>query len=142
MKPYCKLYPEAANPNISSGRLEIYIKQWLINDSELAKVAPKYLTNELSYHPQSWNPLNRLTAAFAHASWDHDFFWFIVFIKRFSISAWFFVAFFVGWDIFYLFNDEGSSNINFAVHVGGAIVGYLLGLILFSRQKQEVGTYN
>jgi membrane associated rhomboid family serine protease len=179
-----------------------------------ANVAPKYLTNELSYHPESWKLSNMLTAAFAHASWDHVifnlifffafaatveailgylyfpisiaaiailshifysvtmlgiaeppptvgisgvvsgvmamfvyflphtkircFFWLIVFMKRFNVSAWLFVAFFVGWDIYYLFNDDGSSNINFAAHVGGAIVGYLLGLILFRRQKQEV----
>ncbi|MCG8489703.1 MAG: rhomboid family intramembrane serine protease [Chromatiales bacterium] len=192
-----------------------YIDKVLRDNYDLfARAAPKYLTNELSYHPESWNPVNMLTAAFAHASWDHVilnlifffafaatveailgylyfpiaivaiavlshvfysvamlgvvdppptvgisgvvsgvmalfvyflprtkircFFWFIVFFKRFSISAWFFVAFFVGWDIFYLFNDEGSSNINFAAHVGGAMVGYLLGLILFRRQKREV----
>jgi membrane associated rhomboid family serine protease len=184
------------------------------NYAGFARSAPTYLTNELSYHPESWNLLNMLTAAFAHASWDHVilnllfffvfaatveailgylyfpitiaviailshvfysvvmlgvvdppptvgisgvvsgvmamfvyflpqarircFLWFIIIFKRFSISAWLFVAFFVGWDLFYLFNDDTSSNINFAAHVGGAIVGYLLGLILFRRQKQEV----
>lgn len=66
------------------------------------------------------------------------FFWFFIIIKRFSVSAWLFVAIFIGWDVYYLFNDEGSSNINFAAHVGGAIAGYLLGLILFRRQKQEI----
>ncbi|MCG7984193.1 MAG: rhomboid family intramembrane serine protease [Candidatus Thiodiazotropha lotti] len=192
-----------------------YLDKVLRENYELfARAAPEYLTYELSYHPQSWNPLTMLTAAFAHASWDHVlfnlifffafaatveailgylffpvaittiavlshvfysvvmlgvvdppptvglsgvvsgvmamfvyflphtkircFFWFIIFIKRFNVSAWLFVAFFIGWDIFYLFNDEDSSNINFAAHVGGAMVGYLLGLILFRRQKREV----
>jgi membrane associated rhomboid family serine protease len=184
------------------------------NYTGFERVAPKYLTEELSYHPESWRLLNMLTAAFAHASWDHVifnlifffafaatveailgylyfplaiaviaifshvfysvvmvgivdppptvglsgvvsgimamfvyflpqakircFFWFIVFFKRFSISAWLFVVFFVGWDIYYLFNDDGASNVNFAAHVGGAIIGYMLGLILFRKQKREV----
>jgi membrane associated rhomboid family serine protease len=184
------------------------------NYTEFEAVAPKYLAHELSYQPESWNPVNMLTAAFAHGSWDHVignliflfafaatveailgylyfpisiiaiavlshvfysismlgvadppatigisgvvsgvmamfvfflphakircFFWFFVFIRRFSISAWLFVAFFVGWDIFYLFTDDGASNINFAAHVGGAIAGYLLGLLLFRKQRREV----
>ncbi len=184
------------------------------NYTEFEMAAPKYLSNTLSYKPESWNPINMITAAFAHGSWDHVignliflfafaatveailgyfyfpitiaaiavlshlfysvsmlgvtdppptiglsgvvsgimamfvfflpqakircFFWFFVIVRRFSISAWLFVAFFVGWDIFYLFNDEGASNINFAAHVGGAMAGYLLGLILFRRQKREL----
>jgi len=184
------------------------------NYSEFEIFAPKYLSNRLSYKPKSWNPINMITAAFAHGSWDHVignliflfafaatveaiigylffpivittiallshvfysitvlgvseppptlglsgvvsgimamfvfflpqakircFFWFLVIVKRFSVSAWLFVAFFMGWDIYYLFTDEGSSNINFAAHVGGAITGYLLGLILFRKQKHEI----
>jgi membrane associated rhomboid family serine protease len=206
--------PLAGFSRIDSNRYVAEILQ--DNYAEFEKVAPKYLANELSYRPESWNPINMLTAAFAHGSWDHVignllflfafaatveailgylyfpvsiaaiallshvfysvsmlgvadppptiglsgvvsgimamfvfflpqakircFFWFFVFIRRFSISAWLFVAFFVGWDIFYLFNNEGSSNVNFAAHVGGAIAGYLLGLLLFRRQKQEVQT--
>lgn len=184
------------------------------NYTEFEIVAPKYLSNRLSYKPKSWDLTGMLTAAFAHGSWDHVignliflfafaatveailgyiyfpiviaaiailshvfysitmlgvseppptlglsgvvsgimamfvfflpqakihcFFWFFIIIKRFCISAWVFVAFFVGWDIYYLFTDEGSSNINFAAHVGGAMAGYLLGLILFRKQKQEI----
>lgn len=66
------------------------------------------------------------------------FFWFFVIVRRFSISAWVFVAFFVGWDVYYLFTDGGTSRINFAAHVGGAIAGYLLGLLLFRKKKQAI----
>lgn len=66
------------------------------------------------------------------------FFWFFIIVKRFSISAWLFVGFFVAWDAYYLLTDNGSSNINFAAHVGGALTGYLLGLMLFRKRKQEI----
>ncbi len=184
------------------------------NYTDFEIVAPKYLTNKLAYYPKSWNPINMITAAFAHGSWSHVignliflfafavtveailgylyfpitiaaialfshifysitmltvteppptiglsgvvsgimamfvfflpqakircFFWFFFIIRRFSVSAWLFVAFFVGWDIYYLFTDDGSSRINFAAHVGGAVTGYLLGLLIFRKHKQDI----
>lgn len=194
-----------------------YLEQ-IIHDNytDFELVAPKYLSNELAYHPKSWDPINMITAAFAHGSWNHVIgnliflfafavtveailgyllfpvtiatiallshifysvsmlgvseppptlglsgvvsgimamfvfflpqakirclFWFFVIIRRFSITAWLFVAFFIGWDIYYLFTDDGTSRINFAAHVGGAIAGYLLGLILFRNKKQAIYT--
>jgi membrane associated rhomboid family serine protease len=184
------------------------------NYTDFEIIAPKFLSNKLAYAPESWNPINMITAAFAHGSWDHVvgnliflfafavtveailgylyfpitiaaiallshifysvtmltvteppptlglsgvvsgimamfvfflpntrircFFWFFIIVKRFSVSAWLFVAFFVGWDIYYLFTDDGSSKINFAAHVGGAVAGYLLGLLLFHKQKRDI----
>jgi len=41
------------------------------NYAEFEQKAPPYLTNTLSYKPQSWDPLHMITAAVAHGSWDH-----------------------------------------------------------------------
>ncbi|MEM7281214.1 MAG: rhomboid family intramembrane serine protease [Pseudomonadota bacterium] len=38
-----------------------------------SRLAPDYLTKTLWYDPISWNPLNMITAVFAHADWLHLF---------------------------------------------------------------------
>ncbi len=37
------------------------------------RLAPDYLTKSLWYDPASWNPVNMVTAVFAHADWIHLF---------------------------------------------------------------------
>ena len=37
------------------------------------RLAPDYLTKSLWYDPSTWNPLNMVTAVFAHADWLHLF---------------------------------------------------------------------
>lgn len=66
------------------------------------------------------------------------FVWVLVFFRRFGIPAWLFVGFFVGWDIYYLFSNENNSNINFAAHIGGAVFGYMLGIVLFQKRRDEI----
>jgi len=57
------------------------------------------------------------------------------------VPAWLFVAFFTGWDVYYLLSSDNSSNINFAAHVGGALGGYLLGVLLFRQRKRDIQPY-
>ena len=68
------------------------------------------------------------------------FFWFIVLFKRFLIPAWLLAAWYIGWDGYYLFTDTdtGTANINFASHVGGALLGVLIGIIFFNQRRKEL----
>lgn len=68
----------------------------------------------------------------------HCFFWIFVFIRRFSLPIWVFALWFVGWDIFNLFNADEKSGINFVAHVSGAGLGYLTGMLLFRQRREEV----
>jgi len=61
-------------------------------------------------------------------------FWFVVF-KRIFIPAWIIAAWYIGWDIWDMLNDDGTSGVNFVSHVAGGIGGYLIGFKYFSQEK-------
>jgi membrane associated rhomboid family serine protease len=63
------------------------------------------------------------------------FIWVLVFIKTLRIPAWILAVWYVGWDIYNLINNDGSSHVNFVAHVSGAALGYMLGMLLFRHQK-------
>ncbi len=66
------------------------------------------------------------------------FIWIFVFIKRFSLPIWVFAVWFIGWDVFNLFNADDQSGINFVAHVSGAALGYFSGILLFQQRRKEV----
>jgi len=66
------------------------------------------------------------------------FFWFLIYFKVFAIPAWILASWYVGWDVYNLYHDDGSSNVNFAAHVSGAVLGYLTGFLFFRKRKQEI----
>lgn len=66
------------------------------------------------------------------------FFWFLLYVRVLFIPAWILASWYIGWDIYNLYHDDGTSNVNFVAHVSGALIGYLTGLIFFRRRKQEV----
>lgn len=66
------------------------------------------------------------------------FFWIIFFFRRFSIPAWLLVIWFLGWNVFDFLNDDGTSHVNFQVHLTGGLLGYVFGWLLFRTQRQRV----
>jgi membrane associated rhomboid family serine protease len=66
------------------------------------------------------------------------FFWFLFYFRVFTIPAWILASWYIGWDVYNLYHDDGSSNVNFVAHVSGAALGYLTGFLFFRKRKQEV----
>jgi len=66
------------------------------------------------------------------------FVWFIVFFKNVFIPAWILALWYIGFDIYYMLTDDGSSGINFVSHVSGGISGYILGIIWFKQRREQI----
>lgn len=64
------------------------------------------------------------------------FFWFLLFVRRFSIPALFLAAWYVGWDLYELNARDPASNTNYVAHVSGAATGAVIGL-LFRFLKRD-----
>jgi membrane associated rhomboid family serine protease len=56
------------------------------------------------------------------------FFWFLLFVRRFSIPSLFLAAWYVGWDIYELNSRDADQTVNYVAHVSGAATGALVGL--------------
>ena len=67
------------------------------------------------------------------------FFWFFVFFRIFRIPALFLAAWYIGWDVYGIYQAGDSSHINYVAHVSGAAVGALFGVYyrLFKRRHLE-----
>ena len=66
-------------------------------------------------------------------------FWFMIWFKRFVIPAWVLFLWFFGWDVFYL-SGEGRPGVNVMAHVSGGVVGFVMGFLVFRKQKQNLST--
>lgn len=66
------------------------------------------------------------------------FIWVLLFVRVIPIPAILLGTWFIGWDIYDIFTDDGTSNINFAAHLGGAFSGYILALVFFRKKKKLV----
>ena len=66
------------------------------------------------------------------------FLWVLFYLKRLLIPAWILAAWYIGWDVYNLINDDGQAGVNFVAHVSGAVIGVLLGLVLFREDKKRV----
>ncbi len=66
------------------------------------------------------------------------FFWFLLIVRRWSISAWILAMWYVGWDVYHLYRAADNSNINLIAHVSGALFGVGLGLVFFRKNRPGV----
>ena len=65
------------------------------------------------------------------------FIWFLLFIRIISVPAWILAGWYIGWDVYELLSSDEMSGINLIAHVSGAAIGYLTGVILFRKQRQQ-----
>jgi len=68
------------------------------------------------------------------------FFWFLIYVRRFTIPSLLLAAWYIGWDIYDLTVRDPESNINYVAHVSGAATGALAGLVfrLVRRDYLEI----
>lgn len=66
------------------------------------------------------------------------FFWFLVFVRRFSVPLLLLAAWYVGWDIYSHYASAGRSNTNYVAHIGGAAAGLCLGLLFRLIHRDRV----
>ena len=67
--------------------------------------------------------------------------WLLVFWRVLRVPAWILALWYVGWDVYSLMHNDGSSHVNFVAHVSGAALGYLSGLVLFRKRKEWVNAH-
>lgn len=66
------------------------------------------------------------------------FLWVLVFFLRFGIPAWLLASWFIGWDVYTLLSGEDTGGVNIVAHVGGAAVGYALGVLFYRERRREI----
>lgn len=69
------------------------------------------------------------------------FFWFIIIFRVFSVPALFLAAWYIGWDVYEMNQQDSKSYINYVAHVSGAIIGGCFGawyVIFRSRMLKEL----
>ena len=67
--------------------------------------------------------------------------WLLVFWRVLRVPAWILALWYVGWDVYSLTHNDGSSHVNFVAHVSGAALGYLSGFVLFRKRKEWVNEH-
>lgn len=63
---------------------------------------------------------------------------FLVFWRTFAVPAWLLAAWFVGWDVYNLVHDDGTSNVNLVAHVSGAALGFATGFAFFGGTRERI----
>ncbi|TDR45001.1 membrane associated rhomboid family serine protease [Tahibacter aquaticus] len=56
-------------------------------------------------------------------------FWFLIFLRRFSLPLIVIALWYVGWDLYDHYASAGRSTINYVAHISGAATGAVLGLL-------------
>lgn len=57
------------------------------------------------------------------------FFWFFVFVRRFSVPALALAAFYIGKNIYDYASEDADIHINYVAHLSGAAIGVVMGLV-------------
>jgi membrane associated rhomboid family serine protease len=67
------------------------------------------------------------------------FFWFLLFVRRFTLPVLVIAAWQIGWNLYELNHHDAASHINYIAHVSGAATGVALGIAyrLFASQRLE-----
>lgn len=63
--------------------------------------------------------------------------WFFIPLMRFSLPAWLLASFYIGWNVYDLFNDH-HAHVNFTAHLVGALTGLLFSAIALVKQRRFV----
>jgi membrane associated rhomboid family serine protease len=66
------------------------------------------------------------------------FYWFLVKIGTMVVSAWILALVYIGVDVYTLLSQDEMGGVNLIAHVSGAALGFLLGFILFRKQKRQI----
>lgn len=67
------------------------------------------------------------------------FYWFLIKFGTVAVSAWLLALIYIGLDVWTLFSQEEMGGVNLIAHVSGAVIGVLLGITLFRRQRRMIG---
>jgi membrane associated rhomboid family serine protease len=67
------------------------------------------------------------------------FFWFLFWVRWFTLPVLAIVAWQVGWNVYDLQHHDASSHINYMAHVSGAVTGFVLGMLyrMFASQRLD-----
>ncbi|MEE8388099.1 MAG: rhomboid family intramembrane serine protease [Acidiferrobacterales bacterium] len=76
-----------------------------------------------------------LAAFFAPKVKINYFYFFFVSFGFWRVPLWAVAIWYISWDIFDNFFSSGWSNTNYVAHLGGALVGFLLGATLFRDKR-------
>jgi membrane associated rhomboid family serine protease len=68
------------------------------------------------------------------------FFWFFVFVRRFSVPALALAVFYIGKNIYDYASVDADNHINYVAHLSGAAIGFMLGLVYRWRNSDELST--
>jgi membrane associated rhomboid family serine protease len=66
------------------------------------------------------------------------FVWFIAFARNIYIPAWILAAWYIGGDIWDMYNYGLSTGVNFISHISGGFAGYLIGYFYFREHKNDI----
>ena len=66
------------------------------------------------------------------------FYWFLIKIGTMVVSAWILALVYIGVDVYTLLSQDEMGGVNLIAHVSGAALGFLLGFILFRKQKRQI----
>jgi len=66
------------------------------------------------------------------------FYWVLIKIGTVAVSAWFLALIFIGIDFWTLLTQDDMGGINLVAHVSGAMLGFVLAIAFFRRQKRQI----
>ena len=66
------------------------------------------------------------------------FVWFLSFARNICIPAWVLAAWFIGGDIWDMYEHGMSTGINFISHISGGFAGYMIGHFFFRDHKKDI----
>ncbi len=127
IKYYAKRYSKEKSQKIITDT----ITDWYDN---YRLIVPDYLTAKIWYDPKSWNPINMITAAFAHGSWDHvifNLFFFFAFAATVEIILrslrflFVVIALAIGTHVFYSLSTLGMADPAPTVGLSGVVMGMM-----------------
>jgi membrane associated rhomboid family serine protease len=68
------------------------------------------------------------------------FFWFFVFVRRFSVPALALAVFYIGKNVYEYASVDADNHINYVAHLSGAAIGFILGLVYRWRNSDQLST--
>jgi len=66
------------------------------------------------------------------------FVWVITFARNVYVPAWVLAAWYIGGDIWDMYNHGLSTGVNFISHISGGFAGYLIGYFYFTEHKNDI----